>query len=537
MISRTSLSARHSVRLPKILLSAFCILTIAFAASAEKPYPIPAPKDRNFFLAAYYFAPKEEHAQIHFAVSSGKDFIPLNDGAPVLNAKDFSHSGAVHDPYLIRAEDGGFRMVATDQDINSSPFGLGIVLLKSDDLTEWSAKGVYFPERFPELKDNLKEVSYPRVIYDPAAKKYLDYFSMLQSEIRTKLYGAYANADFTDLETAPRLMFELDDSAVADARIIPSGGSFYMYDGYVKAVSDTLFPGKWEMVARGREVLRPEPKAGPEFKLIGERILPAPGEEEVTKWINGFNLSLFDTDAASGDNAGKKRSDAEKDKGFVRLRDPVFVEYPEEYSLRMGSRIAIARSELNALFEKWGEPKILLPDAPLGIRYRATIAGLFERTNPIIEAFYADPGTLYSEKTGKYYIYPTHDGFPGWGGKDFQVFSSSDLKNWKYERTILTLGEDVKWSSGNAWAPCIMERKQPDGSYKYYFYFCGALKGDGRKCVGVAVADDPAKAEDIAWTREVLTTLSVVTVVPIAAFISARVFPAPVYIVISEVPL
>ena len=36
-----------------------------------------------------------------------------------------------------------------------------------------------------------------------------------------------------------------------------------------------------------------------------------------------------------------------------------------------------------------------------------------------------------------------------------------------------------------------MERKQPDGSYKYYFYFRGALKGDGRKCVGVAVADDP----------------------------------------------
>ena len=36
--------------------------------------------------------------------------------------------------------------------------------------------------------------------------------------------------------------------------------------------------------------------------------------------------------------------------------------------------------------------------------------------NPILAGFHADPEVLYSEKTGKYYIYSTTDGTPGWGG-------------------------------------------------------------------------------------------------------------------------
>ena len=34
--------------------------------------------------------------------------------------------------------------------------------------------------------------------------------------------------------------------------------------------------------------------------------------------------------------------------------------------------------------------------------------------NPIVAGFHADPEVLYSEKTGKYYIYSTTDGTPGW---------------------------------------------------------------------------------------------------------------------------
>lgn len=105
--------------------------------------------------------------------------------------------------------------------------------------------------------------------------------------------------------------------------------------------------------------------------------------------------------------------------------------------------------------------------------------------NPVIPGYYADPAIMHSEKTGLYYLYPTSDGYENWGGKDFRVFSSPDLKNWTAHGTILELGKDVTWADRNAWAPCILERKQKDGSYKYYFYFVAAGK------IGVAVADDP----------------------------------------------
>jgi GH43 family beta-xylosidase len=110
--------------------------------------------------------------------------------------------------------------------------------------------------------------------------------------------------------------------------------------------------------------------------------------------------------------------------------------------------------------------------------------------NPILPGFHADPEVMYSENTGKFYIYSTTDGTPGWGGYYFHVFSSNDLTDWKDEGIMLDVKyNQVSWGQGNAWAPCIIEKKMDDGSYKYYFYF-SAETGHG-KAIGVAVADSP----------------------------------------------
>lgn len=79
--------------------------------------------------------------------------------------------------------------------------------------------------------------------------------------------------------------------------------------------------------------------------------------------------------------------------------------------------------------------------------------------NPIIQGYYADPEVMYSEKTGRYYIYPTCDGIPNWGSTQFKAFSSSDLVNWKEEGGILDL-KNVSWAKKNAWAPSIIERSR-----------------------------------------------------------------------------
>ena len=106
--------------------------------------------------------------------------------------------------------------------------------------------------------------------------------------------------------------------------------------------------------------------------------------------------------------------------------------------------------------------------------------------NPILKGYYADPEIIYSEKDQQYYLYPTSDGFDNWGGYYFKTFSSTDLKTWKDEGVILDLKKDVPWAGRNAWAPTIIEKKDPKtGAYRYYFYYTGAGK------IGVATADEP----------------------------------------------
>ena len=112
--------------------------------------------------------------------------------------------------------------------------------------------------------------------------------------------------------------------------------------------------------------------------------------------------------------------------------------------------------------------------------------------NPILPDFHADPEVLFSKKTGRFYVYPTTDGYEGWGGYSFDVFSSPDLVHFQNEGTILNLAEggDAPWASGNAWAPCI-EEKWVDGQWKYYFFFSAHNASLGKKTLGVAVADSP----------------------------------------------
>ena len=111
---------------------------------------------------------------------------------------------------------------------------------------------------------------------------------------------------------------------------------------------------------------------------------------------------------------------------------------------------------------------------------------------PILPGFHADPEVLYADMTKKFYIYSTTDGTPGWGGHDFSVYSSTNLIDWKDEGKMLDVkGDQVKWATGNAWAPAIEEVRQADGSYKYYFYYSAHNPQSNRKEIGVAVSNSP----------------------------------------------
>lgn len=110
---------------------------------------------------------------------------------------------------------------------------------------------------------------------------------------------------------------------------------------------------------------------------------------------------------------------------------------------------------------------------------------------------YADPDIDYFD--GKFWIYPTTDGYPSWSGTVFHAFSSPDMVNWEDEGVIMELAKTnpgvndkgvqiaaSPWAvKGSAWTPTI-EKKNG----KYYFYYCGK-DSSGTSAVGVAVADSP----------------------------------------------
>ncbi|GAA3233193.1 family 43 glycosylhydrolase [Dactylosporangium siamense] len=97
--------------------------------------------------------------------------------------------------------------------------------------------------------------------------------------------------------------------------------------------------------------------------------------------------------------------------------------------------------------------------------------------NPVIPGYFADPQIEYL--AGRYWIYPTSDGYADWSGTRFRAFSSPDLAVWTDNGVVLDLA-DVSWCHAKAWAPTIVHR---NGVYWLYFSAC--------QQIGVARSSSP----------------------------------------------
>ncbi len=491
-------------------------------------------------LAGYMFVyftgngPGEE--AIRVAVSTdGYNYRALNNNEPVLDSKNISSSGGVRDPHILRGADGKtFYMVATDLYVPEQGWNnYAIILLKSTDLVNWESSIVNVPEIFPDEFSDVNRVWAPQTIYDKSSGKYMIYFSMKKGDGPDIIYYAFANEDFTGLETAPKQLYfppaESNTKACIDGDIIPFNGKYYLFHkaedgdpGIKLAISDKLTEG-YQLVSDKRIDSETHPVEGSGiFKLNNS-----------DEWILMYDVYT------SGRYQFTKSTDLQH-----------FSVVDEEISMnfhpRHGTVMPVTKKELKRLIETWGSFEDLLVEAtspklkklnivfdgqdktihlpvkrgtdlsafdpsfscfpgisvtPAGqqdfthgpVSYSFTVEGkgevvyqvsASEDHNPVLEGYYADPDILYSEKTAKYYIYPTTDGFNNWSGYYFKVFSSDNLVDWNDEGIILDLKKDVAWANRNAWAPCIVEKKV-NGEYKYFYYFTAAQK------IGVAVADSP----------------------------------------------
>lgn len=416
----------------------------------------PAEKDFAGYLFAYFKGNDVKDEAICFAISTdGYNYKALNANNPVIDSKLISSTGGVRDPHILRAEDGKtFYMVATDMTSSKGwDSNRAMVLLKSTDLLNWSSSIINIQTKYPN-QENLKRVWAPQTIFDPSVGKYMIYWSMQHGNGPDIIYYAYANKDFTDLEGTPKPLFlPKSGKSCIDGDIINKNGIFHLFykteghgNGIRLALTDSLTSGKWIEQPGYKQQTHEAVEGSGVFKLNNS-----------DSYILMYDMYM----------KGKYQFCESKDLDVFKAVDQ---QISMDFHPRHGTIIPVTRRELKTLTDKWG--------LPAGIK-------LPTDNNPALEGYYADPEALYSEKTKKYYIYPTSDGFDGWGGYYFKTFSSDNLKDWKDEGVILDLKKDLTWANRNAWAPCIIEKKAK-GKYKYYYYFCGAQK------IGVAVADDPA---------------------------------------------
>jgi arabinoxylan arabinofuranohydrolase len=533
--SKITVQKRNSCKWIVPLLALLTLGSANAQHTSKKKLPKSEIKDSKIkttaYLFAYFTGNSGNEEAIRFAVSNdGYNFRALNNNQPVIDSEQISSTGGVRDPHILRSEDGKtFYMVATDMVSDKGwDSNRAMVLLKSNDLTNWSSSVINIQKKYPN-NENLKRVWAPQTIYDTKNRKYMIYWSMQHGNDIDKMYYAYANADFTDLETEPKqLFFSPSNGACIDGDIIFKDNKYHLFfktegagEGIKVAVSDKLTEGYILRDKYVQQTKSPVEGAGV-FKLNNSKDyilmydLYTKGKYQFTKTSDLENFSVIDNAISmnfhprhgtvmpitanelarleskwgsakdimsSSDAPAVKKTNIKVDDVAKQVHLPV----------KWGTNLSSFKPDFTKFAGVTVEPKIPQDFTKGVVKYTVTIEGKQPETwsvtasitnNPVLNGFYADPDVMYSEKISKYYIYPTSDGFDGWSGTYFKTFSSPDLVNWTDEGIILDLEKDVTWANRNAWAPCITEKKIGN-TYKYYFYFTAAQK------IGVAVADKP----------------------------------------------
>lgn len=460
----------------KITFSSLLLAALAWGTPLQVSAAKKAATNNKFagYLFAYFEGSGNQQEHLRFAISEdAKNWYALNDNQPVIASDSISTSGGIRDPHILRGEDGCYYIVATDMNTvkNGWKDNPGIVLMKSKDLVNWTHSKIVLKEDYKEHFSDAYWVWAPQTIYDKKAKKYMIYFTLQRTGDGRKsmiTYYAYANKDFTGFESEPKVLFKAKYNCL-DNDIIERNGVYHMfYKGNIKNAE-----GK--EIQNGIQQATAKKLKGPwkeDFKFIDAYADSKTGVEGSGVFkLNDKNEYVLMYDLYG---SGRYEYQTSKDLNTFSTKPESF---RKDFFPRHGTVCSVTKDEMERLQQKWG---YVLNRSYTG------------QGNPILPGFHADPEILYSNKTGKYYIYSTTDGKPGWGGYKYYVYSSADLKEWKNEGVALDAKSDqIAWANGNLWAPAAIEVKQKNGSYKYYLYFSARPNDNGRKQMGVAVADSP----------------------------------------------
>lgn len=470
--------------------------------------------------------------QVYFMVSEdGRDWQALNGGEPVL-VSDVGEKG-VRDPFIIRKpDDSGFFLIATDLSIHLTRHDWGravtagsksIVVWESDDLVEWSE-----PRLVQVAPGNAGCTWAPEAFYDEKRGEFMVFWASMTGDDDFAKHRIWA-AHTKDFRTFGKPFVYIEKpTTVIDTTIVRDGDAYYRFTKDEKHKAITLEYSR-DLMRGWREVKefslgRLTGYEGPTcFRLKSdEEGKPGPWCLLLDWYAQGRGYQPWVTDDIRGGQ-------------FAERTKMSFPFHP----VRHGTVMPVTAAELARLVGKWGTPGLdsnservkrnnvvadpgagtlelpVLPGTDLS-SFDPELVGSFglefspsgpqdftggpvtytvgeghefrvsavDHHNPVLAGYYADPDIIWSSKEEKFFIYPTSDGYDGWSGTYFKTFSSPDLVNWTDEGVIVDLKKDVDWADRNAWAPCIIEKKEGD-DYRYYYYFTAAQK------IGVAAADSP----------------------------------------------
>lgn len=199
---------------------------IEIVAQLEKPKANLKFNEKDFagYLMVYF---KDLDQSAYMAISAdGYTFTDINGGNPVFIGSQLAEQKGVRDPHIACGPDGAFYLAMTDLHIfgkragyrdteferPAEKYGWGnnraLVLMKSYDLIHWTHSNLRIDKAFPELGDI--DCSWaPQTVFDPTAGKMMVYFTIRYNNKECHMYWAYANDNFTKLETTPKRITEI----------------------------------------------------------------------------------------------------------------------------------------------------------------------------------------------------------------------------------------------------------------------------------------------------------------------------------------
>lgn len=421
------------------------------------------------FMGAFLFVHFREKAspdgeQIYFALSKdGFHWEAVNGGEPVLWA--YYGDKGVRDATICRScLDKKFYIMATDL---SLAYGMGdkyhhsweeisrngskaLAIWESEDLLHWTEQSL-----IDFGNEDFGCMWAPDILFDPERQEYMVHWSSSHSENNygpKTIYYSYTK-DFHTF-TDPRVLYRKEDSQVIDSAIYEEDGTYYMF---VKSAENPqkIILLKAAHASGSYEIV---PAFDKSMESVEAGMYEAPTAVRLGDGRWGLFLDYYGVDGA-GQGYVPFVADSLKEANFVRSEQ----EFSFPYGFKHGTILSITEEEYEKIRNfNWEQGKM----------------------NPVLSGLYADPDIAVFD--GKTYIYPTTDGFKGWDGKQFFVFSSEDGVHFRKGSMILDVAsEQVPWAVSHAWAPCIAEREG-----KYYFYFC-AKNAEGNSCIGMAFSDTP----------------------------------------------